>query len=471
MANAGRGHRDPILDGLRCRHDWDNSTAMTMPVRMPSGRGTAYLLALALLPWAFDQRAGAGDEGGGLLLQLVALAVSGSFAVLLLLRIDRFRWIAPLAAFVGATALFEGGSLLSSIIGGHGALASFSAAIPVTLLLLFTVIGFAIVQRIGNLEPIVNALVASALFAALVKLAEKLTIGSQSGVVDARYEILPGANTVLLGMMVITLALPVGMIWRGLSLAALLPSFLSATRTVVGSLLVPLALATALKPRRVLAAAAVVLGVIVLAIAIRQLLPDSFVGRMVDFWYFRFFGQNEELGFDLTGEYRRGEVLYMLDQFRSTPGHLLFGNGIAAPTALNELSVRQILIYVGDAADFSMRGFGHNNYVSLLFTGGVMFGGPLLIALAMVAWQSVHTLVRAPALRPNALVLLTLWQAAAALSTLLQSLLSSPMGDRASSVYFGLSIGILIAGRGRLGLATGAQPRISHAGDAAMMAR
>lgn len=408
-------------------------------------RQNALLVAAALAPWAFDFRARMGEpESWG---QLLALLISSFFLALLLLKHASVRLSSMMMLILAAIGLFLVGSVISSFAYGLAPRETIAAAVPVALLFLFALAGFRIVATSDRAESLVNALVLVAAFSAIIKVVLNVSVGVASGVVETRYDLLPGANSLLVAMAVVALTMPVGTVWKVISAFAVIPTFLSATRSILISVVVPIGFASASRTRTMVRVA-LFLGLAVVGVwLLNWLAANTLVGQMLDYWYFRLVGQRQNIGFDLTADIRRGEISYMLEQFTSSFAHILFGNGIAAQTSLQDETIREMMGYVGNLSEFRMRGFGHNNYVSLLFTGGLLFGGPLLVVLLVMLAQALIALVTLPRLRATPLIVLTMWNGAACVCTLLQAMLASPMLDRASSAFFGLSIGVFYGGR------------------------
>lgn len=403
-----------------------------------------FLLGAALLPWAFDVRS---DDAAGsaTLLQLGLLVTSLVFLVPLVAQPAKTTYPFTLKFFTLSLVGFVVPSTLISIYNGHPIFDAVAAAIPVVLLILTSLAAYAVTMKATSHRQLLWTIVAIVLLSAVFKVGANLAFQTGSGVVSSRYKILPGSNNLLVALPVVAIVSGSGIGWWILGGMGMLPTFLSATRTALLSLLAIVAL-TMISNFKLLArtSVAAIAGIALIGTAY-VVAPKSIAGEMVDYWYFRLFEHNRELGFDLTAEVRRGELDFMIDKTFKSADTILFGNGMAAPTALSGISIRQFRGYIGDEVHLSSRGFGHNNYISLLFIGGALFGLPVIIAMMLILAQTIIAIYRLGRFSITDTVLLSVWMAAAYVSTTVNALLSSPMGDRSASVFFGLVVGTFLA--------------------------
>jgi hypothetical protein len=135
----------------------------------------------------------------------------------------------------------------------------------------------------------------------------------------------------------------------------------------------------------------VVIVVAVFATSAGSLMPGSPLQR----WEKRVFDDRKAFGgVDITALTRAGEARFQLDRLQeSTPG-LLFGYGIAAPTAFDGATAVLVNEIIGSNGDFTETGIGHNNYVGVIFVGGILAGGWLLFTQAVGAFKALIVLSR-----------------------------------------------------------------------------
>lgn len=159
-------------------------------------------------------------------------------------------------------------------------------------------------------------------------------------------------------------------------------------------------------------------------------------------WQDRLLGRGSNRTEYVTVYTRLSEVDYMYNHWLATPSTMMFGNGFAARTLYYYPPETRI-------PPESMIGFGHNQYVSMLFTGGMVGGGPLIllqILHGLIAFQFLRRVARNGHLRSD-VVFLGAWGATIILGMLAANLFSSSFGLRGTSLWYGLGTGLLLGAR------------------------
>lgn len=145
---------------------------------------------------------------------------------------------------------------------------------------------------------------------------------------------------------------------------------------------------------------------------------------------------------------RISEWEFMARAWTSSPGKFLFGSGIAAPTRyFNAPQLHNL--------SESMVGFGHNQHLALLFTGGVIGGLPLLVLQWRQGGRAFSFLRRTIRFRGvrHDLIFLGAWGAIIILGTLAANLLGNSYALRGTALWYGIGTGLLL----------GVQARYDHA--------
>ena len=211
--------------------------------------------------------------------------------------------------------------------------------------------------------------------------------------------------------------------------------------------------------RRLLSVRYILIGIGVLALAASFVAVGS---SGIDRWGQRLFQQRDSNGQDYTAYTRISENQFMIDHFLDNVQSFTFGNGISAETDWWDP------IELGGGVEHST-GFGHNQFISLLFTAGVMGGFPLLILHLHQAFTALLTSVALSRRRltevASHLDVLTFWGALIVISCVVDNFLSSTFGNRGSSLWYGVGTGLLLGGRAcaRIRAELSAKPQLAVA--------
>ncbi|WP_225207530.1 hypothetical protein [Novosphingobium huizhouense] len=403
---------------------------------------SALLIAFvtAVGAWMLDFHADQGS-GGARNIQALFLGTYGlsTFVFLLLDQADRYR--APgLGLFVISGVLFLTVGPISALLNGQELSVIISASVGTLLYFSVSYMTCRIVM-VSDPGRVRRALAVLCLAFILLGV---VVLRFNSGSIDfssTRYEILSGATIPALGYIEC-------MILFGLSITEAAGVFsgtilvvLSVTRTYLISALVQfiallLGWRTLLLPRLPLVFA---VGTIAAAGMV------VFGGSELDRWSDRIFAQRTRSGEDYTYYTRKSEWDYMIGAFTRSNRTILFGNGIAARTIW--YNPREI----GGGVALGSVGFGHGEHISLLFIGGLVGGGLLLVLQFVQAIQSFQLLARL-ALRPREnsdLLFLAGWGATIILGAFAANFFSSILGNRSWALWYGVGTGLFLGARAR----------------------
>ena len=167
-----------------------------------------------------------------------------------------------------------------------------------------------------------------------------------------------------------------------------------------------------------------------------QLFGQSQIER----WRGRFVGEGSSYSEYETYYTRLSEWNFMYDSWTSAPREFLIGSGLAAETTYYYSSEQ------GGGAEH-MIGFGHNHYLSTVFTAGALGGLPLLVLQVLqgiLAVRFLSKVVRRPDLRSD-IVFLGAWGAMIILGTLAANLFLNSYTQRGMALWYGIGTGLLIA--------------------------
>jgi hypothetical protein len=428
------------------------------------------LLTAFIFPWIFDVRALPGAEW----LLYYQLASFLFTTVVFVLSVRIFKNRVDLGPFAGnalniaVCVIFVGVSMFSGFVEHNEPFKVFAFAIP-TVLFIYSLVLVSLIAESGlNPEDVLDVVVVMAAAAIFVRVPiVAILFGINFDTV--RYQILSGAGTV--GIAFVLARLMYGLkpadVLFGLVQTAII--LLSVTR---GAILVSAGMAGILfackgilRPKTLLIIGLGVPLFILAIFALGSALPGNPIAR----WTVRTASlQGGDV--DISGLERESQILFQLDKLSTGGVERFIGFGIAAPGGNSPL----LQAYAASRGVFEMytpTGFADHTYISLIFLGGVLGGGPLL--LAQILWFS-------NAIRAIRFVLRTYsdklsWVAMAPLAVIgyqIANILGASFADRCTSIFFGLCLGVTgwlmalhrrsVQARKGSGLMQGALPQMSE---------
>ncbi|MCW1383264.1 O-antigen ligase family protein [Novosphingobium sp. KCTC 2891] len=427
---------------------------------MASATGfTWVLLTYAILvgAWMADFRTQAGGGGEGVYAQLLfALLHFGSFGAFLMLDKERRIPLPGLLSFTVAVLLFLIVGTASGLVYGQQSSEILRTAIG-TVLYLTTAFATCRVVASQDLRMVRLLLAWLSLGYVVMAVVSERIVGGPIDFSMVRFQILSGATIPVLGYIDCLFLFGLGAVELvSLGLGGLLV-FLSVTRTYL--LVALLQFSTLLRGIRNLVGPRTLLLVALGVVATIGVVSQGSGG--LTRWTDRFTDNQSRSGEDFSYYTRQSEWSFMYDAFVASTKETVFGHGFAARTTWwfpKEAGGRYA----------QSIGFGHNQYLSILFIGGLAGGAALLLVQCIQFIQSVLLLVRISMSR-NArsdLLFLAAWGAAIIVGMFGANILSSVLGNRGWGLWYGLGTGLFIGARARfkamsaagVPVATGGQP-------------
>lgn len=405
----------------------------------------------AILPFAFDyksERAGAGSlfQGSLLLLHMVlSIAFYSSSSK------RRTSAQSPLLAvaviwfcFIGTCAGYLNGQQIYPML------------VNIIPLGLFCGSAYLTVRAIGSVGDI-SALDRALKLLCLIYLVARFAIVTSSSGLEistVRYQILSGSANAALGLVSTSLLFGTTLLDAVLLVITFALVILSVTRTQL--LIVAADFSVFLRTPYLLFGRSRIFfrSVLVLFPMFAMLLLDQYMSTgIAERWIGRLF-VSSEYGVDPTLLTRRAEVEFMINAFGDSGESILFGNGMAAETSRVGQSAAIAAQIVGRASIDEIHGigFGHHNYWSLLFIGGILGGGPLLAIVfghCAFAINFLKACSKSPSVdRPT--IKLGSWGATIVVGMVTYGFLAGTFGDRTTSIWYGIGSGLLLGAYSRL---------------------
>lgn len=407
--------------------------------RKTDGSRAAFVaFGLLIGAWMFDFRA-ASDSSLSMFLRIYLAIYAAAFGSFVLLDRDEHHPIRGLFPFIGAITLFLIVSFSTGLFNGQEVPTMLALAMPSFIYMSST---YAAARVTATYNPMALRKLLAALCVGYVVsgvLVQRL-IGGEIDFAAIRYQILTGATLPALGYLECLLLF--GLItteWVALA-GGILVVFLSVTRTYVIAALAQFAGllpgATRLVSPRLLALA---LAGVIFVVGLTQ-----YGAFGLDRWTDRLFNVKTNTGEDVTLYTRESEWTFMANAFLRGGRTIMIGNGLAAETVF--YNPREI----GGGSSGSI-GFGHNQHLSILFTGGLVGGGMLLFMQFLQGLQSLQLLMRLSRLRErhSNTLFLAAWGAVIIIGVIATTFFSSALNNRSASLWYGLGTGLFLGARAR----------------------
>jgi hypothetical protein len=408
-------------------------------------KGLLHIFTVCLLVWSLDYKSA--TSGGGAAVQGLILGVylMGAF-FLVISALMRGIGVGPVWLLIAAITLFVLESAVVGLVNDQDGYAIFVNTLPALVLASSTAITYMTLASLKN-DPaaFLKMLRYSCLVFVIVHLGIVVATRGSINLSESRFEVLSAATTPALAIIAIGFMKRLSKLDVAIFVLNLFVSVISVTRTLLVVLALQIFAVIAARPRTVLQPvtlkAAFGFGAAMLLI----LAIDFGAGTgMADRWIERV-TVSRKAGADPTSLTRKAEVSFMLNHFETSPQTFLFGNGLAAKTSLTGPDARLAAQLVGaQSAYLHSSGFGHENYVSILFTAGVLGGGGLLFMLFLNGLQGFMFLRRFKLTDLTEVeVHLGLWGALIVIGTLVVGFFAGTFGDRDQTLWYGIGTAML----------------------------
>lgn len=259
-----------------------------------------------------------------------------------------------------------------------------------------------------------------------------------------RYEIQGTSSVAALGVLILMAVLNVTVVEILAGFSSAVVTYLTVTRTFLVEIVAQsLILLPMLSRQNLLSAAFRILLVVGASVVL-----FSFVGKQgLVRWLERLFVSDKFSGEDPTFYTRIDEWDYMWDEILSSGKNFFFGSGLAAETQWS------LPTYLGgDGTVWSSIGFGHNQHLSLLFTGGIIGGIPLLAVQFFQVFHGMRFLLsnnQKIANEGKDLYFLYAWGVTIIIGYIAINFLSANFGNRGFSLWYGVGTGLYLGGYSR----------------------
>lgn len=416
----------------------------------PAAKIVEFFYILSLLALSFDFK-DLDQQGSKVqVLFYVAFLILSATTILYALSIqDRIRIPFILIAF---GILFVLVGILTGLFNQQRTYDVFSLSTP-TSIYVITAVSTSITFSIGNTERLLRKLKIICIIYLSVHFILEVFMRGGLDLSVSRYEFLSGAYIAALGVFALGFGVRFRILESVISFAVLFLVVISITRTVIPIFLVQMffvyfSIPKVISISKLRVAVLLILmpiGLFAIDVGAGLGLTDRWVGRLT---------VSQRAGADPSGLSRLAETRYMIEQFASSTETILFGNGIAAQTALSGPEARQLSQIFGSwSATGHGKGFGHNNHLSLLFVSGIVGGAPLLLLQFGHGVQSALVglrLRRRKTLDDKSLQYAAIWGGLIISATLIYGFLAPTFVHRDVCLWYGVGTGLVSWAKSKL---------------------
>jgi hypothetical protein len=429
-------------------------TALAVIGESGKNKSLVRIFAVCILVWAIDFKSA--TSGGGAAIQGVILVIyilAACFLSLSALR--RGIGAGPLWVLVAAVMLFVVESSVVGLLHGQDFYAIFVNVIPSLIFASAGVITYmTLVTSQEDPASFVTMLRYSCLVFVVAHIAIIAATRGNIGLTTSRYEVLSGATIPALAIVAIGLLKRLSKLDIGLSSLNLIVCLVSVTRTLIVVLALQITAIFAASPSRILKPSTLKGFSIFGASLLLVLALDLTAGTGLAARWFQRITVSRTAGADPTSLTRSAEVKFMMSRFTDSADTIFFGNGLAALTSLSGPDARLAAQLVGSGSvNIHSVGFGHENYVSILFIAGLLGGGGLLFMQFLNGIQAFVFLRKLDSYdltKQEAEIHIGAWGALIVIGALAVGFFGGTFGDRDLSVWYGVGTGMLYWARGIL---------------------
>lgn len=404
------------------------------------------IFAICILIWALDYKAASSGAAAALQGSILGFFIIAAFFLTIFSLKQRIN-AEPLWVLMLVTIVFIADSSIVGLSRGQPGYNIFVNLIPSFIYICASAITFMTLRAVKDKNSFLDVLrLACVIFGAVHLLITILTRGAINTSVS-RYEVLSAAITPSLAIIAIGLIRRLSKLDFFIIILTLSISLVSVTRTLLIVLAILIASIFIARPNIVVKRSMMKgLSLFGLALLITLALDYASGTGLADRWVQRI-TVSGKAGVDPTLLTRTSETHFMLESFESSVENTLFGNGLAAITSLTgpDAALAGSIVGKGTIALHSI-GFGHENYVSILFVAGVFGGGGLLLVQFLNGFQSlalIRRIERGEFKDREAAARVGLWGALIVIGELALGLLGGTFGDRDTCLWFGIGTGML----------------------------
>jgi hypothetical protein len=426
--------------------------------RSDENKSIIRIFAICILIWALDYKSASSGKAAALQGTILAVFIVSSFFLTIFSLRQRID-AGPLWVLMLVTIIFIVDSSIVGLSLGQPGYAIFVNLIPSLIYICASAITFMTLRAVRDENSFLDILrLACVIFGAGHVLIAILTRGAIH-TSESRFEVLSAATIPSLAIIAIGLLRQLSKLDFFIVILNLSISLLSVTRTLLVVLAIQIASVFIARPSSVLKRSTIK-GLSLLGVALLIVLALDYASGtgLADRWVQRIM-VSRNVGADPTALTRTAETHFMLQSFESSAESALFGNGLAAITSLTgpDAALAASIVGQGSVSLHSI-GFGHDNYVSILFVAGVFGGGGLLLLQLLNGFQSLALIRKIEGGNfkdGEAAARVGLWGALIVIGELVVGLLGGTLADRDTCLWFGIGTGMLYWARYRLRVTTG----------------
>jgi hypothetical protein len=415
--------------------------------RKSEGKSLVGAFAVSIFVWAIDFKA-TSSQGAAGFQTLILIVYVILFVQITISGVRRGISIGPLWALILATVVFVTESSIVGLRLSQPPYAILVNLIPPLIYVSASSLTYVTLSASKDDLPwFLDVLRLACLAYAVMRILFVFFARGSINVADERWEILSGAVIPSLGIIAIALVQRLSKLDKLVLIFNLAVTIVSVTRTLFVALAAQIAAIFLARPS-ILFKSSAIKGLSLFGLSALFLLAlDYGAGTgLANRWLERI-TVSQRVGADPTALTRSAETHFMLESFTTSAETIMFGNGMAAITSFTGPDAERAAKIVGwGSVNVHNIGYGHESYVSILFIGGLLGGGGLLIVQFLNGLQSI-ALIRRIQLEHStygdSAAHIGLWGAIIVIGMLATGFLSGTVADRDVCVWYGVGTGML----------------------------
>lgn len=400
-----------------------------------------FFFSIMIFLLAFDIRSFEGDSKVFIITRALLGLMFGFFAMRKI-KLNTYSKNLILIAMI-----FSGYIFLIGLLRGQGIFQLFSLTMPYLFFVLGIVVVSSSFRDIDNLEKLINVIFVIALISVIFRI---LFILFYAGISldEARYTIISPALILLFSYGLAALLFGYKKNWFLPISISIFITLLSVTRTyllVYLSIFIFAIFVLRLKSiiKNIGLPSTVIFGMAFLLIG-----GLSITSSFLDIWSNRFtFGDGGVLA-DPTLLTRVAEMTFQIRVLLENNVNMIFGMGVAAETIFAQEFYDLLSMVFTEDYEYIGAGVGHNNYVGLVYVGGMILG-PLFVLSQLNTMLKSFTYLRKSFKDiqiKNSESFIALWGAFSTIGYLSYGMFGGIFGDRLASLSFGIAFGLMLLG-------------------------
>ena len=404
-----------------------------------------FFFSIMLFLLAFDIRSFEGDSKLFIIIRAALGLIFGFLAMRKIKPNVNSKNLILVAAFFGSYIFFIG------LIRGQEIFQLFALTMPYAFFLLSILIVSSSLRDIDSLEKLINTIFIIALISVIFRILY-VTVYAGISIDEARYTIISPALILLFSYGLTSLLYGYKKNWLlPISISTFI-TLLSVTRTYLLVFLCIFIFAICVLRLKSIIKNIGLPSVLIFGTTFFILGGLSITSSFLDVWSGRLTFDDGGILADPTLLTRVAEITFQIRVLLENNLNMIFGMGVAAETRFAQEFYDLLSMVFREDYEYIGAGVGHNNYVGLVYVGGIILGSLFVLSqlnTMLVSFTYLRKSFRDIRIK-NSESFIALWGAFSTIGYLSYGMFGGIFGDRLASLSFGIAYGLMLLGIYRL---------------------